>query len=138
MTVQTLQTHQHLDCLYNKQQPQKITEPKTREPTNRYIYNQSGVNQLTCNECQKRYIGQIDRPFRTRFKEHQQDYKHNGGKSLYAKHPIENSMHTLHTAGKERLLNTIENFYIHRETIANNQLNEKTTTKSNIIFDIIL
>jgi hypothetical protein len=84
--------------------------------------------------------------FRTRFKEHQQDYKHNGGKSLYAKHlmehnhplhPIENSMHILHTASKGKLLNTIENFYIHRETIANNQLNEKTTTKSNIIFDII-
>jgi hypothetical protein len=53
-------------------------------------------------------------------------------------HPIENSMHILHTASKGKLLNTIENFYIHRETIANNQLNEKMTTKSNIIFDIIL
>jgi hypothetical protein len=27
-------------------------------------------------------------------------------------HPIENSMHILHTASKGRLLNTIEKFYI--------------------------
>jgi hypothetical protein len=53
-------------------------------------------------------------------------------------HPIKNSMHILHTASKGRLLNTIENFYIHRETTANNQLDEKMTTKPNIIFDVIL
>jgi hypothetical protein len=47
-------------------------------------------------------------------------------------------MHILHTTNKGRLLNTIENFYIHRETVANNQLNEKMTTKPNIIFDVIL
>jgi hypothetical protein len=47
-------------------------------------------------------------------------------------------MHILHTASKGRLLNTIENFYIHRETTANNQLNEKMITKPNNIFDVIL
>jgi hypothetical protein len=81
------------------------------------------------------------------FKEHQQDYRHNGGKSLYIKHlldhnhslqSIDNSMHLLHTAQKGRLLNIIENFYNHRETMANNQLTEKMTTKSNIIFDVIV
>jgi hypothetical protein len=85
--------------------------------------------------------------FRPRFKEHQQDYKHNGGISLYAKHlsehnhpfqSIENSMHILHTANKGRILNTIENFYIHRETVANNQLSNKMTIKPNIIFDAII
>jgi hypothetical protein len=69
------------------------------------------------------------------------------GKLVYGKYlmehnhpfnPIENSMHILDTASKGRLLNTIENFYIHRETGANNQLNEKMTTKPNIIFDVIL
>jgi hypothetical protein len=124
----------------------KLLNPR-QEDQHTDVYNLSGVYQLTCNACQKRYIGQIDRPFRTRFKEHQQDCKHNGEKSLYAKHlmehnhpfhPIENSVHILHTANKGRLLNAIENIYIHRETTANNQLNENMTIKPNIIFDVIL
>jgi hypothetical protein len=53
-------------------------------------------------------------------------------------YPIANSMHIQHTESKGRLLNTIENFYIHIETTANKQLNENKTTKLNIIFDIIL
>jgi hypothetical protein len=86
----------------------KLLNPK-QENRHTDIYNRSGAYQLTCNECQKRYIRQTDCPFGTRFKEHQQDYKHNGGKSLYAKHLIEhnhpfhhteNSMLILHTASK--------------------------------------
>jgi hypothetical protein len=119
----------------------------SRRPLYTDIYNRSDVYQLTCNTCHKQYIGQTRCSFRTWFNEHQQDYKHNGGKSLYAKYlleynhpfqPIENSMHILHTANKGRLLNTIENFYIHRETMANNQLSEKMTTKPNIIFHVII
>jgi hypothetical protein len=110
-------------------------------------YNQSGAYQLTCTTCNKKYIGKTCRSFKTCFKEHQQDHKYNRGKSLYAKHlsennhpfpPIESSMHMLHTARKGRLLNTIENFYIHKETVANNQLNDKMTTKPNPIFDAVL
>jgi hypothetical protein len=52
--------------------------------------------------------------------------------------PWQNSMHVLHTANKGRLLNTIENFYMHRETVANNQLNDKMTTKPNPVFDAII
>jgi hypothetical protein len=87
------------------------------------------------------------RSFRTRFKEHEQDHRHNSGKSLYAKHLLDynhplqstdNSMHILHTAEKGRLLNVIENFYIHKETAANNQLNDRMTAKPNILFDVIL
>jgi hypothetical protein len=51
---------------------------------------------------------------------------------------INNSMHILHTAEKGRLLNVIENIYIHTETAANNQLNDRMTAKSNIFFDVIL
>jgi hypothetical protein len=47
-------------------------------------------------------------------------------------------MHILHTTSKGRLLNTIENFYIHKETMANNQLPDKMTTKPNPIFDAII
>jgi hypothetical protein len=110
------------------------------------IYNQSSAYQLTCTTCNKKYIGQTSRSFKTRFKEHQQDHKYNRRKSLYAKHLSENnhsfpntesSIKILHTARKGRLLNTIENFYIHKETVANNQLNDKMT-KPNPIFDAII
>jgi hypothetical protein len=110
------------------------------------IYNNNGVYQMTCQTCHTKYIGQTGIPFRTRFKEHEQDYRHNNNKSLYAKHlldynhpfhSIDNSMHILHTAGKGRLLNVIENFYIHKETAANNQLNDRMTTTPNILFDVI-
>jgi hypothetical protein len=47
-------------------------------------------------------------------------------------------MHILHTAEKGRLLNVTENFYSHREATANNQLNDRMTAKSNILFDVIL
>jgi hypothetical protein len=47
-------------------------------------------------------------------------------------------MHIFHTANKGRLLNTLENFYIHRETVANKQLNEKMTIIPNIILDVIV
>jgi hypothetical protein len=87
------------------------------------------------------------RSFRTRFKEHEQDYRHKSGKSVNAKHlldynhplqSIDNSMHILHTTEKRRLLNMIENFYVHSETIANNQLTDRMTAKSNILFDVIV
>jgi hypothetical protein len=47
-------------------------------------------------------------------------------------------MHIFHTAIKGRLLNTIENFDINRETVANNQLNEKMTAIPNTILDVII
>jgi hypothetical protein len=47
-------------------------------------------------------------------------------------------MHVLHTAEKARMLNIIENFYICKETAANNQLNDRMTVAPNIVFDTIL
>jgi hypothetical protein len=52
--------------------------------------------------------------------------------------PMVNSMHILYTANKGRPLNTVENLYIHRETVTNNQLNERMTTKPIIIMNVIL
>jgi hypothetical protein len=110
------------------------------------IYSRNGVYQLTCNTCHKQYIGRLA-SFRTRFKEHEQDYRHNSGKSLYGKHlvdynhplqSIDSSMHILRTAENGRLLNVIEKFYFHTETTANNQLNDRMTAEYNILFDVIL
>jgi hypothetical protein len=41
-------------------------------------YNLSGVYQLQCTECPRKYIGQRGRTFKTRYKEHIRDIKNNG------------------------------------------------------------
>jgi hypothetical protein len=43
-------------------------------PTHPQTYDSSGIYQLTCPDCSKRYIGQTGRLFSTRFKEHFREY----------------------------------------------------------------
>jgi tRNA U38,U39,U40 pseudouridine synthase TruA len=115
--------------------------------TARNPYNNSGVYQLTCSECDKRYIRQSDRPFHIRFKKHAREYTYATNKSNYAKHllennhtlqPMEKCMSVLYSTGKGPLLNTLEDFYIYRETLKDNQLNDKNTVAPNSTFDTIL
>jgi hypothetical protein len=47
-------------------------------------------------------------------------------------------MEILHTTVKGPMLNTLEKFYIYREMIIDNQLNDKNTVAPNAIFDAIL
>jgi hypothetical protein len=58
-------------------------------------YESNGAYQLTCRDCAKIYIGQINCCFKPRFKEHTRNYQLNYQKSLYVKHLIQNQ-HTLH------------------------------------------
>jgi len=94
-----------------------------------------------------KYTGQTGRPFRVRFQEHFRDFKYGNGKSRLAAHllenkhcigPMDNIMETLHTTGKGRMMDTLERFYIFRETEINNQINDRLTIKPNIIFDTIV
>jgi hypothetical protein len=89
------------------------------------IYERSGVYGLTCQAFKRRYIGQTERPFHVRFKEHAQDCKQRTKKSYFAKHllehdhpfrPIEKTMHFIHTTETGRMLNVIEKYYICKET----------------------
>jgi hypothetical protein len=79
-------------------------------------YDGSGVYQLTCLDFQNRYVGQTERSFHTRFKEHTQDYRSGNHRSNFAKHlldhqhtwhPIEGTMSILHISNKGRMLNTL-------------------------------
>jgi len=72
-------------------------------------YNKNGVYQLTCTECNKRYVGQTGRPFHIRYKEHAREFKQCTNKSNYANHllenrhplrPMEECMEILHTTPK--------------------------------------
>ena len=47
-------------------------------------------------------------------------------------------MDTIHITDKGRLMDTLEKFYIFRETELNNQINDKLYVKPNIIFDTIV
>jgi hypothetical protein len=44
-------------------------------------------------------------------------------------------METLHITDKGRIMDTLERFYIFRETKLNNQINDKLTVKPNIILE---
>jgi hypothetical protein len=52
--------------------------------------------------------------------------------------PIESVTDVLYTTNKGRLLDTMERFYIYKETRINNHINDKNTAKPNIIFETII
>ena len=58
--------------------------------TNFNKFNKSGVYQLTCQDCNRKYIGQTGRPFYIRFQENLRDFKYENGKSKFAQHLIDN------------------------------------------------
>jgi len=108
-------------------------------------YNKCGICQLTCPTCNKKYIGQTGRAFRIRFHEHFRDFKQGNRKSSFAQHLLENGhsigtmediTETVQITNKGQMMDTLERFYIFRET--NNQINDRMTVKSNLIFDTIV
>jgi hypothetical protein len=46
-------------------------------------------------------------------------------------------MDSLHITTKERMLNTLERFHIYKETVIDNQINNKHTVKPNIMFNVV-
>jgi hypothetical protein len=52
--------------------------------------------------------------------------------------PIENIMEVLYSTTKGKLMDTVERFHICKETCLNNQINDKNTAKTNIIFERIV
>jgi hypothetical protein len=94
-----------------------------------------------------KYTGQTGRSFRTRFQEHLRDFRYGNGKSSFTIHllenghdigPMEDIMNTIHITDKARLMDTLEKFYIFRETKLNNQINDKLAVEPNIIFNTIV
>jgi hypothetical protein len=49
-------------------------------------FEASGVYQLTCPDCNMKYIGQTGTSFQTRFSEHFRDFKYATQKSRFAQH----------------------------------------------------
>ena len=110
-------------------------------------YENCGIYRLTCPTCNMKYAGQTGRSFKVRFHEHFRDFRYGNRKSKFATHlldnrhsigPLESVMETLHVTNKGRMMDTLERFYIFRETKLNNQINDKLTVKPNIVFETIV
>ena len=94
------------------------------------------------------HVGQTgSRPFRVRFQEHFRDYKYANNKSKFVQRLLENShsigpidgiMDVLYRTKKGNLMDRKERFYIFKETCTNNNINDKNTVKSNMIFETIV
>jgi hypothetical protein len=110
-------------------------------------YDKSGIYQLTCPDCKKKYAGKTGRPFKIRFQKHLRDLKYGINKSKFAQHllenrhaigPTENIMDIINITNKGKMMDTLERFYIYNETKSNNQINDKLTVQSNTIFETIV
>ena len=105
-----------------------------------YKFNQRGMYQLNCKDCNKKYIGQNGSSFYTRFREHFNDFEHGKWSSIFAQNVIESwhsigpiddiieMLHTvkkqdntpntsgtwwwLHTVKKGKLMDTLQKFHI--------------------------
>ena len=95
----------------------------------------------------KAYVGQTDRDFKTRFKEHKRSFEHDAQFSKYAQHlathqhtfgNIQDTMDILQYQKKGIHLNTVERFYIYKEASVNNHLNYEHTIPSSKIFETVL
>jgi len=92
-------------------------------------------------------VGQTGQSFSQRYREHLRafrlDHQSSGFTFHLAEHqhpfgPINVIVQILHFQHKGTHMNTLERYYIHKETANNNQLNDKHTVFPNTIFDILL
>ena len=102
---------------------------------------------LTCKDCNKKYIGQTGCPFHTRFCKHFNNFKYSNGCSKFAQHLLKNRLSigtmdeiikVLHVVKKGKLMDTLEQFYIYKETKLEKQINDKNTVMQNILLDTII
>jgi hypothetical protein len=90
-----------------------LTQNKNISPNK---FNKCGINQWTCHDYNRKYIGQTERPFHLRFQEHFRDFKYGSGKSKFAQHLLDNKqsigsmediMEILHITEKGNMMNTL-------------------------------
>ena len=116
-----------------------------KPPTDKFAL--SGLYKLTYPDCNKAYVGQTERCFSLRYKEHKSAFHNNSHTPKFTQHlheeahsfgPISNIIQVLHHQRKGEHLNTIDRFYIHKEHAARNRLNDDQTIFPNKIFDSLI
>ena len=110
-------------------------------------YDANEMYQLECPTCNKNCIGQTRRPFKPRFREHYSYFKYAKNRSKFAQYVIEEGhsfgpmseiMEVIHIKKKCKMLDTLEKFYIYKETKLGNQINNKLTIQSNPVFEVLV
>jgi hypothetical protein len=114
----------------------QLTKPAIADQT--LDHERSGVYQLTCNTCQRSYIGQTRRNLKSRFQEHARNIKNNDPQSAYALHTlncgheygnINDTMTLLKHINSPALLLPYEQMYIqlfhHNNSFPNSTPNEQ-------------
>jgi len=51
---------------------------------------------------------------------------------------MEDKMDMVHVTNKGKMMDTLERYYIYKETKSNNQINDKLTVKPNAIFETLI
>jgi len=119
-----------------------------REPASKDIYDDSGVYEIVCGQCPKKYIGQTGRSFRTRWREHLPKNSAEQ-KSNYAEHlvqhghsysKIEDNLKILHKVNKSNSMSVLENYEIFKavKRDPDNVLNDKVDSQANSLFNLML
>jgi hypothetical protein len=89
---------------------------------------------LICPDCRMTSVGQTGRNFSTRYEEH--FFRANNFKSSFAQRLFDNShsmgridstLNVLHISNKGPYLDTLQRFYIFRESKKSNQINDQNT-----------
>jgi hypothetical protein len=124
----------------------KLLRPQ-HHPHNVDNLNNSGIYQLTCPDCNMRYIGQTGRSFYKRYREHMRDYKYRTGNSKFAQHllehnhsfgPINTVLDIIWIIRKGAMMDMLEKYHIHRVTHLGTQINDRNTTSCNPLFDTLV
>ena len=116
-------------------------------PDNVDRLDKSGIYQLICPDCGKKYVGQTGRSFRTRFREHLRDYRYKTGNSKFAQHlqehnhsfgPLNSFMDILQVIGKGVMMDTFERYHIYKIGNLGTQIHDKNTASCKILFDSLI
>jgi hypothetical protein len=139
---QALWTHEVEDN--NSLEDNLRTEKQSIHKREKYIAR--GVYQLTCPDCNKKYVGQSGRNFGQIFKEHLSHFKNNSNSSKFAQQLLEygntfgkmDDLLILYFKRKGHYMDTIQKFHIYKEAIIDNHLYDKHTVSPNKIAEVII
>lgn len=88
--IQTIYNKYNINLVFKNNSKLRNILGNAKDKNN--LTNKSGIYQISCNDCDKIYIGQSKRAILTRFKEHISHIKYNRPtKSAFAEHALENN-----------------------------------------------
>jgi hypothetical protein len=108
--------------------------------------NPSGICEVKCNTCNKKYVGQSGRPITTRYKEHTRYIRSNNTTLAYAVHILnnrheygtaENTLKLIHPCRKGQKMNNWENLYIQIYRQQDGLITEQQVNEPNPLYELV-